>query len=167
MQQGLPISWSLDAKDNTSGNLTIELFLDSSFFLILTPSKDGISVTDLNYTYSYTGPTYLDPQEKYNIRLYDKSGHEYKTGFFSIYDTDQFVKSTALVRTTHTQADTAFSNATPSTSSSASFSRVPSTPGSTPTPTPTSSQSTANLYYRKDRTGLFSGIIIGLMGSVI
>ncbi|QKX59696.1 uncharacterized protein TRUGW13939_06836 [Talaromyces rugulosus] len=167
MKQGLTVSWSLDENDNKSANVTIDLFIGEQFYLLLTP-QPGVPANDLNYTYPYTSPNYIDAEDIYIVRLFDGSGRASSSDVFSIFDTDDFVQATSITKISHSKT-AAVRNGTPSTSPSLSpsISSLKTTQTQTPTPTPTASHSASRHGYGENDAGFSMGIAAGLIGLLV
>lgn len=99
IQQGLPVSWIVEDNDNLSANITIILYLETSFFMELTQTEynGSVPIQDSGYMFQYTSDKeYIPEAENYVIRLIDNTntGNEHKTGKFKIFNTDSHVTST-------------------------------------------------------------------------
>jgi hypothetical protein len=168
MKQGLTVSWSLDNNDNKSANVTIDLFIGEQFYLLLTP-QPGVPANDLNYTYQYTSPNYIDAEDKYIVRLFDGSGRAFSSDVFSIFDTDDFVQATSTTKTISHSKTAAVRNGTPSHSPSLSpsISSPTTIQTQTSTPTPTASHNAGRHGYGENDTGFSMGIAVGLISLLV
>ncbi|OKL55321.1 hypothetical protein UA08_09390 [Talaromyces atroroseus] len=155
---GLAVSWTTDTNDESSANVTIDLFLQETFYIILTSGEDknAVPITDLSYTFQYTpDKSYIAAQKGYIIRMYDGSASDFKSDEFEIFNTHDYVTSvptTAIPTCTGRNSGGRLK----SSSTSAPFRNLSTPTSNTPSASPNAASGLTRGDIRADTIALFT-----------
>lgn len=101
IQQGLPISRTVEDNDNLNSTLSIYLYENGWSQIYLTQSEPGgtVPINDSSYTFQYTSDKpYIPPKKDWAVYLIDQK-KTFESGKFEIFNTGMRVTSTISTAT--------------------------------------------------------------------